>query len=502
MEDKQRLKTLSASLSQARILLSADIEEAMLSDININSLVTELIELHKDDVGPSIASKEELSNIISRLSREKTPKPIEVMRQSEYSPIASEIEARYKINKRDSDVSEGNAAAFVDYFRDRLHHIKEIISSRRPNLFIAPNINSTKAYTSGREVVIAGMVSSKTITKKGNLMVIIEDETGEARLVFVNGSSSSSKQLFESAKKIVNDEVIAVKGKISNQLLIPNEIVWPDIPVNEPKNIDEDIAIAFMSDIHVGSKQFLEKNLSRMLRWINGDAQGLKDGLAGKIKYIVIAGDVADGVGVYPDQEYELAIPDIYLQYKQLFNFISMIPDYIEVFMMPGNHDAVGRAEPQHNIDEELCKDFKIDNLHLVSNPCYINLHGLEVLSYHGTSLDSIIKAIPGMSYSAPERAMIELLKRRHLSPIYGGNVIVPSKKDQLVIDKVPDILHMGHIHKNGIDNYHGVKIINSGTWQGTTKLQQRSGHVPTPAIMPVLEAKTGNITSINFINA
>ncbi len=499
MEDKEKLKKLSAALSQARILLAADIEESMLSNANLNSIVTELIENHKNDVGASIASKDELYAIIAGLSKEKIPKSVEVLHKSEYSPTASEVESRYAINKRDGDISEGTASAFVEYFNDRLHRIKEIISYRRPNFFIAPSISSTKAYTSGREVVISGMVTSKIITKKGNLMVIVEDETGEIRIVFVNGSSYSSKQLFESAKKIINDEVIAVKGKISNQFMIPSEIVWPDVPVIEPKSTEDDIAIAFLSDIHVGSKQFLEKSFSKMLSWINGDVGGVKSALAGKIKYMVIAGDVADGVGIYPDQEYELAIPDMYLQYKQLFSFLEKIPEYIEVFMMPGNHDAVGRAEPQHNIDEELCKDFKIANLHLVSNPCYINLHGIEVLSYHGTSLDSIIKAIPGMSYTSPEKAMVELLKRRHLSPIYGGNVIIPTKKDQLVIDKVPDIMHMGHIHKNGIANYHGIKIINSGTWQGTTKLQQRSGHVPTPAIMPVLETKTGNISALNF---
>ncbi len=92
-----------------------------------------------------------------------------------------------------------------------------------------------------------------------------------------------------------------------------------------------------------------------------------------------------------------------------------------------------------------------------------------------------MISAIPDTSYANPEKAMIEILRRRHLSPIYGGNVIVPSKEDNLVIDKIPDILHMGHIHKNGIANYHGVEIVNSGTWQARTDFQIRQGHIPTP---------------------
>ena len=121
------------------------------------------------------------------------------------------------------------------------------------------------------------------------------------------------------------------------------------------------------------------------------------------------------------------------------------------------------------------------------------------MLTYHGTSLDSIIATIPNMSYAKPEQAMIEILKRRHLSPIYGGNTIVPSRMDTLVIDKVPDILHMGHIHKNGLANYHGIHIVNSGTWQDRTDYQIKQGHIPTPAQMPVFDAKVNNFKIIDF---
>ena len=188
------------------------------------------------------------------------------------------------------------------------------------------------------------------------------------------------------------------------------------------------------------------------------------------------AGDVVDGIGVYPNQDRDLTVLDIYAQYKIFFNFMSMIPDYIHVFVIPGNHDAVQRAEPQPQLSNELVGDFKADNVHIIPNPSFLTLHGIEILAYHGASLDSIISAIPGTSYAKPEKAMIEILKRRHLSPIYGGNMIVPSKNDNMVIDKVPDILHMGHVHKNGMANYHGVDIINSGTWQSTTDYQLVAG--------------------------
>ncbi len=103
-----------------------------------------------------------------------------------------------------------------------------------------------------------------------------------------------------------------------------------------------------------------------------------------------------DGIGVYPNQDRSLTVLDIYSQYKIFFNFIGMIPDYVQVFIIPGNHDAVQRAEPQPQLSNELVGDFKADNVHIIPNPSFLTLHGIDILAYHGTSLDSVISAIPG----------------------------------------------------------------------------------------------------------
>ncbi|MBS3067472.1 hypothetical protein J4450_02115 [Candidatus Micrarchaeota archaeon] len=94
---------------------------------------------------------------------------------------------------------------------------------------------------------------------------------------------------------------------------------------------------------------------------------------------------------------------------------------------------------------------------------------------------------------------MVEYLKRRHLSPIYGGNLIIPEKVDYFVIEDEPDVLHCGHVHKNGYALYRGTLVINSGTFQDRTEYQIKQGHVPTPAIVPVYEAKYGRLKSIDF---
>ncbi len=60
--------------------------------------------------------------------------------------------------------------------------------------------------------------------------------------------------------------------------------------------------------------------------------------------------------------------------------------------------------------------------------------------------------ALPGASYEEPDKVMAEMLKRRHLAPIYGGKTtIVPGGTDHLAIDSVPDVLHCGHVHTVGI---------------------------------------------------
>ena len=48
---------------------------------------------------------------------------------------------------------------------------------------------------------------------------------------------------------------------------------------------------------------------------------------------------------------------------------------------------------------------------------------------------------IPDLAHDQPANTMKELLKCRHLAPIYGKKTqIAPTSKDWMIIDKVPDI--------------------------------------------------------------
>lgn len=176
-------------------------------------------------------------------------------------------------------------------------------------------------------------------------------------------------------------------------------------------------------------------------------------------------------------------------------NLLKKIPDHVEIIVAPGNHDAVRRGEPQPALGTDLVKSDVIR----VGNPSVVGIEGLKHLIYHGTSMDSMIANVPGLSYKYPEKVMVEYLKRRHLSPIYGGNLIVPENTDYLVVEEVPDIMHSGHVHKNGYTKYRGTLIINSGTFQAQTDFQLKQGHIPTPALVPIYEMKYDRLKTLDF---
>ena len=47
---------------------------------------------------------------------------------------------------------------------------------------------------------------------------------------------------------------------------------------------------------------------------------------------------------------------------------------------------------------------------------------------------------------------------------------------------------------------YRGTTLLNSGTFQDRTDFQVRMGHVPTPGLVPILEAMSGKMNHISFL--
>jgi DNA polymerase II small subunit len=379
---------------------------------------------------------------------------------------------------------------FVCYFRDRYAKIREILSRRinsRP-------IESLSKSTSGREVSLIGMVLDIRNTSKGNRVIELEDPTGMIVAVI-----QKDGEAYEESGQIIPDEVIGVTGiSDGNGRIFVKSLLWPDMP-NQTASLEKGSGHAILiSDLHVGSKYFMDEAWQRFSDWLNGEADD-PSGLASQVEYLVIAGDLVDGIGIYPGQQNDLAIMDIYSQYEAAAGLLNAIRSDIKIIISPGNHDIVRQAEPQPALPPEVQRYFRPDML-FVGNPAWITLSGISVLIYHGRSIDDLVLRLPGITYANPEKAMIEMLRRRHLSPIYGSRVsIAPENEDHYVISRPPAILHCGHVHTVGIARYKGVAAINSGTWQSQTDFQKKMNIQPICAVAPIVDLATLKVRKLIF---
>jgi len=389
-----------------------------------------------------------------------------------------------------SSYSQGTVNDFIVYFNSRYEKISKILRNRIKHYPVS-SIKKLKM----EKVELIGMVSDVRTTQSGNALIEIEDPTGRIPVI-------ATGKLREIALELVGDEVIGISGTLRGNTIIADRIVFPDVPYNNnssEKKLKKDFSILFLSDTHFGSKTFLKKEWNLLVKWLNFEIEDKNfEKLAEKIKYIIIAGDIIDGVGIYPEQENDLEILDIYQQYEFAAENIDKIPKNIKIIISPGNHDAVRQAEPQPAIPSEYSNLFP-NNVIFLGNPALIKVDGIKILIYHGRSFDDLVSKIPRLTYSRPTELMEELLKRRHLAPMYGGKTpIAPEKEDYLVIDEVPDILHTGHIHTVGTGFYKGIFLVNSGCWQSQTPFQRKINLNPTPGVV-IVYTPYGAVHKINF---
>ncbi len=423
--------------------------------------------------------------------------------------ISAFAEVKIIMDITGNSTCDGSIENFTHYFRDRFTVLRRMIKSR---MEMSGPIKISKARLVDRDVKVIGMVSDVGVTKNGHISITIEDDSGTLFVLIPKNSELQSET-------ILKDEVIGLVGRVrsgsrgqgrgydhgrghgydhgrgqgSDSMLIPKSIHRPDVPVNRVHRRSKvDVEVLFLSDIHVGSSHFLPDAWKGFMSWL-----GSKD--AAKVRYAVVAGDLVDGIGIYPNQINELDIPDIEEQYAELARLMEPMPDNIEVLMQPGNHDAVRPAEPQPALPEELTEPFG-DNFMFVGNPCYFSIEGVEILAYHGRSIDDLVATVPGLKYQDPNQAMLEMLNRRHLAVSYGARTpLAPEIKDYMVINPIPDIFVTGHVHRTSVERYRNITLINASAWQSQTPFQLMHNFHPDPGKVVLVNLKTGRCRVKSF---
>ncbi|MFC6770370.1 DNA-directed DNA polymerase II small subunit [Halorubrum pallidum] len=383
----------------------------------------------------------------------------------------------------------GEYADFVRTFRDRYERLSKLLRGRvnhRPAEAIAD-------MPGGSDAAMIGLVNDVRSTKSGHWLVELEDTTGTFPALIMK-----DKGLADVVDEILLDECLAVEGTLADDsgILFADSLHFPDVPrTHQTGAADRHVQAALISDVHVGSDEFMADAWSRFTDWLHTPE-------AEPVEYILLAGDMVEGVGVYPNQDEELEIVDIYEQYEVFAEHLKEVPGDTEIVMIPGNHDAVRLAEPQPGFNDEIRKIMDVHDAQIVSNPATVTVEGVDVLMYHGVSLDEVIAELPEekASYDEPHKAMYQLLKKRHVAPQFGGHTrVAPEERDYLVIEDVPDVFHTGHVHKLGWGKYHNVLAVNSGCWQAQTDFQKSVNIDPDAGYAPILDLDTLDMTVRKF---
>jgi len=453
-------------------------------------------------------SNSPIGRVLAPVSSEQTSLPPKPLGSSGYSStdfpmeakdIDSEIEIHFDITGKST--SEGTLVNMQACFRSRLSQIRNMMVSegvlpRRPTGNSDAWRNRQRHNSKDYEITLVGLVSEVRWARSGSLMFVIEDENSQIGCILKPPSDATP--LHASMDGLMDDEVVGVSGNFlsgeRDTKFYVRDIHKPPLGNHSKSQAGKSSAVsaAFLSDVHLGSKTFLAPQWAKLIHWFNNDP------LARTVKYFVLSGDGVDGVGIYPGQERHLTIKDLFRQYGELAAMLEDIPDWVDVVMLPGNHDAVRPAEPQPALDPEVQQDYS--NTVFVGNPCDFSLHGVRILSYHGKSIDDFVATLRSVTYSKPEMAMRAMLERRHLAPSWGGKTpLSPEPEDRLVIPVIPDIFVTGHVHGHFVGNHKGTMMVHSSTWQDQTDFQRMLGFQPKPCILTVVNLHTFATESVSF---
>jgi len=450
--------------------------------------------------------EEKISTAPVSSQEELSEKTVEELRKDILLKNRIRIVADYAERSRKRIVAD-----FVNYFNSRYKDIEKILRSRTEmqSLTSIARINAKKERDN---VAFIGFVYEKSLTKNNNLMLTLEDPTGFIKVVV----RQNKEDLYRLAQEIQLDEVIGVTGTFDN-LVFANNLLIPDVPLTkELKKSPEEGYLVVITDPQLGNKLFLEKEFRRFIAWINGQVgNDVQKEIASKIKYLFIIGDLVDGVGIYPDQEFDLNVIDITDQYNLFAEYMKLISKDIPIILCPGNHDVGRISEPQPRFHDKYSKAvWMMPNIIPVSNPSTINIfanpekgfEGFDVLMYHGFSFVYYAEQIPTIRQKGgqkrPDLIMRYLLQRRHLAPTHTSNLYIPDpKKDHLTMDKVPDFFFSGHIHRASVNNYRNVTCINASCWVAKSDEQERRGLEPQPARAFIINMQTREIKIMNFLS-
>jgi len=309
-----------------------------------------------------------LEKIIKEVVREKTKQKLFQINQDDletYLGIKDDptLQSEIKVlSDPTTKITTGEGVkGYNALFSSRFNKLKKIISDR-PESRKLKSIASVKTVKSEDDMYVCGLVTTRN-SERNITKLVLEDPSGSFEgIVF-------DSELQKTAGTLLTDQFVMARISLGkNSGFIIKDLIQPDIP-DQPINKSETEACAvFLSDLHIGSKYFMEEEFREFVSWLSSP-----DPVARKIRFILIGGDIVDGVGIYPNQDKELVCQTIEEQLKKVEDLISKIPKNMKIIIMPGNHDPGRRALPQPAIPKKYNSSlWEMENVVMVGYPAVV----------------------------------------------------------------------------------------------------------------------------------
>ena len=417
----------------------------------------------------------------------------------------SRVTVRLDIPEKTS--SKPDFLAFRKLFQNRFEQLFNIFlenfKSSEPILKRRIGGEEVPKYKSG---ILIGMVQDTRVLHTNKFIIQLEDLQTEiiTNCVMVQDSPS-----FPEYRDILRDTLIGISGVLPKNFkegditaFWGKDVIRPGfspITFNPTSNPHK---ILFIADLHYGSKYFSRSIFAKLIKFLTlQDLDPMYEKIAEEIKTIIIAGDLVDGVGRFSNQKEQITSHSYQSQYEGLATILRDIPSHIQIFIIPGEHDATQTALPQPAIDRQISKDLlAIPNLTSHGNPLRLSLEDISMLIFHGQGNFELFQKHFQKTLVKPTVAIKQLLEYRHLYPEYGSyNPLAPFNKDYLVIDEIPNVIVSGHLHHAYFEEYKGIKIITCGTFQRENqKSAQLEGKVSL-GVIPILDTVSGKVEIIDL---
>jgi len=333
----------------------------------LNYALNKGFQIHPDafKILDDITDVKKLEKIIKEIVKEKT-------RQKQYQINQNDLETYLGIKddpnlqsdlKVLSDPTEKitsgeGVKGYNALFSSRFNKLKRIISER-PESKMLKSISVVKSTKLENDVYVCGLVTARN-AERNITKLVLEDPSGSFEGIIFDD------ELQKTAGTLLIDQFVMVRvATAKNSGLMIKDLIMPDLPDQKINKSESEVYAVFLSDLHIGSKYFMEEELVEFVKWISSP-----DPVARKVRFVLIGGDMVDGVGIYPNQNKELVCQTIEEQLQKTEDLLDKIPTNVKIIIIPGNHDPGRRALPQPAIPQKYNAGLgEREKIEMVGNP-------------------------------------------------------------------------------------------------------------------------------------